>query len=195
MNIHPIIVHFPIALLIVYAGIEIVSFFSQKRADKLMTTKLVCLWLGVAGSFAALSSGEGAEEIYGKSALIHTHEEFAEKAHMVYVALALFYLAKTYVPMPWKQYRVWTHTGTKMIVTLLAVVWIGLLTIVGALWWAISRGVGVWDPVTDRAVSTFVDSYKDTGTPQPDAWTELGDEENNDIEAQEADEEDKKNQK
>jgi uncharacterized membrane protein len=47
MNIHPIVVHFPIALLIVYAGIEVVSLFSTRRAQKLYTTKLVCLYIGV----------------------------------------------------------------------------------------------------------------------------------------------------
>lgn len=156
MNIHPIIVHFPIALLIVYAGIEVVSLFSQKRAEKLATTKLICLWIGVLWSFAALSSGEWAEELYWRSALIHTHEEFAEKSHALYVVLALFYVTKTFFAERLQLSRILYTRWLQRIVAWTAVVWVVILSIVGALGGAIARGTGHGDPVSDWAVATFV---------------------------------------
>lgn len=160
MNIHPIVVHFPIALLIVYAIIEIISLFSEKWSEKLYVTKLTCLWIGVLWSFAALSSGEAAQELLGRSALIHTHEEWAERSHIIYVILWLFYVAKTFFSDKLPITHFLNTWFVRWLVTLFAVVWVGVLTIVWALGGAISRGVGSGDPVSDRAVKTFVGEEK-----------------------------------
>lgn len=156
MNIHPIVVHFPIALLIVYAGIEVVSLFSAHRSQKLYTTKLVCLYIGVVWSFAALSSGEAAQDLLWKSTLIHTHEERAEKSHLVYVLLAIFYGIKTFFAERFHISAYFTSYRVQRIVTWVALAWVCILSIVWALGGAISRGTWNGDPISDRAVSTFV---------------------------------------
>jgi uncharacterized membrane protein len=170
MNLHPIVVHFPIALLIVYAVIEVVSFFLPKRSEKLYMTKIICLWVWVIWSFFALQSGEIAQDIHWKSDLIHTHEQRAEKSHIMYMILAIYYLVKiVFEEKIWGNYRVrylqdyfatvsiFFHARwVQLLVMLISIIGVLVLTIVGALGWAISRGTWVGDPVSDWAVNTFV---------------------------------------
>ena len=77
------------------------SLFSPSLKDKLTTTKLICLWIGVIGSFLALQSGEFAQESFGRSNLIHTHEERAEKSHALFLILAIVYLIEQALKYNW----------------------------------------------------------------------------------------------
>jgi hypothetical protein len=42
-------------------------------------------------------SGEVAQDLIGRSNLIHTHEERAEKSHSLYVILSIYYIIKTVI--------------------------------------------------------------------------------------------------
>lgn len=176
INIHPVIVHFPIALLMVYSIIEIISVFSRTRAAKLYTTKTIMLWIGVVGSFAALQTWEWAQHYMGiTGSLVHTHEDFADRSHLVYSILAVYYILKTIVTESiwskyWANYTQHYHSQlilffssrwTAIITTLLSMIWIGLLTVTGALGGAIAQGTGNWDPMVDWVVANFV---RDTNT-------------------------------
>ena len=164
MNLHPLIVHFPIALLLVYALLEFVSLCSQTWANKLYTSKMICLWLGTIGSFLALQSGEIAQDLIGRSALIHQHEEFAEKSHAVYTILSLIYLVSSilqyYKPDTYLA-QLLNNRKMRFWYTLLAGIGVGLLTIVWALGWAITRGTD-GDPISEWAVKTFVNTDNTT---------------------------------
>ncbi len=169
MNLHPIIVHFPIACLVLYSLIEIGSIFSPRVKKNLENTKYFLLLVWVIGTFTALQSGEVAQEAFGKSDLIHTHEEFWEKSHMLYVIIGCFYLAKLIINK-----RIFIQYWTKRershlswfisfvdskvshyIITLVSIVGIILLSITGALWWAISHGPDT-DPIVKIVYDTFV---------------------------------------
>ena len=66
--------------------------FVPRLSDKLLMTKRILLFVGAAFAFISLQTGEQAQALRGKSTLIHTHEEFAEKAYMTYVILAVVYI-------------------------------------------------------------------------------------------------------
>ncbi len=92
MNLHPLFVHFPIACLSIYTILEVITMFVPRLSDKLLMTKRILLFVGAAFAFISLQTGEQAQALRGKSTLIHTHEEFAEKAYMTYVVLAVVYI-------------------------------------------------------------------------------------------------------
>lgn len=81
----------------------------------------------------ALQSGEIAQDLIGRSALIHQHEEFAEKSHGVYSTLSLIYLLlailQYYKPDTYLV-QLLNNRKARLGYTLFAGVGVGLLTIV-----------------------------------------------------------------
>ena len=86
---HPAVVHFPVALLITAAPMAILGAITRKPTWQRVAT--VCLVLGAATSFMAVETGEDMEEAdyVASKALIHEHEEMAEKTMVAAIALAL----------------------------------------------------------------------------------------------------------
>ncbi len=168
MNVHPIIVHFPIACLMLYCMLEIAyCFFPKSRLQKLETTKLFLLWVGTVGTFFALQSWEVAQEIvWGQTDLIHTHEEFAEKTYSLFLVLSIIRLVfvihthqlrTRFVPATLTRFittlRAWR--ATRWIIALGACAGIVLLTITWALGGAITRGPDA-DPMVRIVYDLFV---------------------------------------
>ncbi len=94
LNIHPIFVHFPIALLSLYAVFEILSLPMLTRLQWWFPTKAVLLFAGMIGGLIADQTGELAEAIYRGSptmSLIRLHSTYAEAALWVYGVLAALY--------------------------------------------------------------------------------------------------------
>lgn len=147
MNFHPIIVHFPIACLVLYSLFECISFVHKGFREKFAFTKIVLLVIGVVFAFLALQSGEYAQELIGEMRLIELHEEYAELSYKLYIIILLLYVisrelvqAKFAHPV----LRLLKKRIDKMrqfgVFATLAVVWIVLLSITGALGGAISHG-------------------------------------------------------
>ncbi len=87
-NLHPLFVHFPIALLFVYSIIKIlpVSRWFPKVAWKDIERAL--LVFGVLGAFAALATGDAAEHAMSPDRkLVNMHSTFAGLATFLYGAL------------------------------------------------------------------------------------------------------------
>ncbi len=89
-NIHPLFVHFPIALLFVYSIIKILPVqkwlpnIAWRDIEKLLLT------FGILGAFAALTTGETAEHIFQPDrALVEAHSTFAALATWIYAALLI----------------------------------------------------------------------------------------------------------
>lgn len=62
-NLHPIAVHFPIGLLVIYSLLEILSLFKKIRNNKTVRyIKLFLLIVGRIGIQASLATGEAAAD-------------------------------------------------------------------------------------------------------------------------------------
>ena len=90
--VHLAVVHFPVALLITAAPMAILGAITRKPTWQRVAT--VCLVLGAASSYLAVETGEELEEgdYVANEALIHEHEEMAEKTMVAAIALALLAL-------------------------------------------------------------------------------------------------------
>ncbi len=104
MNIHPLFVHFPIALLLVYSFFEIIRIRSWQQAPWIIPVKRITLLIGVLFSFISLNTGELAEHNLSDPALlriVEKHSLFATTATYIYVALLVAYLTEVLVSQKW----------------------------------------------------------------------------------------------
>lgn len=96
MNIHPIFVHFPLALLTVYALMELVRFNIVKQQPYWFYVKALFLMIGGLGALMALKTGELAAEAVWKNVeirnIIEMHENFADATTAIFGILAACYL-------------------------------------------------------------------------------------------------------
>lgn len=103
LPLHPIVVHFPIALLILGAVIEIINVFAKKDVLSKFGTMLIVI--GVLTGFVAYSTGEAQEEVAeqtfgeGIESIIETHSLFAAISIAIFIGIALikiifYYLKK-----------------------------------------------------------------------------------------------------
>ncbi len=157
---HPLIVHFPIVCLVLYSLMEIVSRLSSPFRTKFSFTKIVMLTIGVIGWYFALLSWEVAQELLWNSDLIHTHEEFAEITFKIYLIILIIYLISRerivlFLKKDTISQKLYHYISQFIgvlnrfgIIALLSLIGCAMLSITGALGWAISHG-----PETDPIVS------------------------------------------
>lgn len=89
-NLHPIFVHFPIALLFIYSIIRILPLDRWIKGVSWKDVRVIVLVLGVLGAFASLATGETAEHmIQANHQLVETHAFFASSATWLYVILLI----------------------------------------------------------------------------------------------------------
>lgn len=93
-DIHPIIVHFPIALLFLYSIIKIIPFSRWFPRIAWKDMERVLLVVGLLGAFAALVTGNIAEELNRPNHdLVEWHSTFAALTTWLYGALLVGELA------------------------------------------------------------------------------------------------------
>ncbi len=168
MNIHPIFVHFPIALFTVYAVIELIWNKSFRANISTLWIKVTLLATGVVGAQVSLMTGETAEHLIGSSALIEKHSTFANFTVWIFGILFVSYILhildqkivfpniKTFLEKRQSQdvlVRVWAllikikgFLIMTPIVYILAIVGLLAVTVTGALGGAIVYGPEV-DPI------------------------------------------------
>lgn len=61
-NWHPILVHFPVALLSLYAGMVVLAFLWKSKASTLKPFAKILILLGALGTIVAAMAGEGLEK-------------------------------------------------------------------------------------------------------------------------------------
>tara|TARA_R110000737_G_scaffold2923_6_gene8695 strand:+ start:168206 stop:168706 length:501 start_codon:yes stop_codon:yes gene_type:complete len=95
-GMHPIIVHFPLGLLMVAWIPMLLCLIDKKRRSAWIQTALTMLVLGTAFTFAAVFTGEATEDIVEHSSeaiehAIHEHEELAESARNFFIAITILF--------------------------------------------------------------------------------------------------------
>ncbi len=165
MNIHPAFVHFPIALLIVYAVLECIRPRYVMHYRSWHDIKATFVILGTLSAFAALSTGEMAEETIEPTQhqLVELHSLFASISTWIFAVLALTYLIAViteHIPVLSSQ-RWWKTVASigafverSYIAISLAVLGIICLTITGALGGALVYGPDV-DPIVSFIYHLF----------------------------------------
>lgn len=156
MDLHPLVVHFPIWLLVLYCLIEIMQVFPVCKKWDLIKTKMILLGVWLIGTYVSIQTWEEAADAYKNNTIVELHEEFAEITFTVFCILAgvyiLWYLDKQWYNFPWREivWKIVTVLFKYWIVALLALGWLFLLTGTWALWWALVY----WpDPIAEFILS------------------------------------------
>jgi len=95
-GMHPLVVHFPLGLLLIAWIPMLLCVIDKKRRAKWIHTSLTLLILGTAFTFAAVFTGEAAEDIVGSTSqliedAIHKHEETAESARNLFIVTTILF--------------------------------------------------------------------------------------------------------
>jgi len=174
MNIHPIFVHFPIGLLVVYALIELFESKRFRTSDVWLRVRAVLVIAGTLGAYFALSTGEMAEHIVEKErdvhALIETHSLFAGLSTAIFSLLAVTYLIQIAAGSLLRTKPLFTRPAVAqlgrllqtiarivqkpIVIRILALFGLVLITITGALGGAIAYSPDV-DPFVHTIYSLF----------------------------------------
>ncbi|OGI83890.1 hypothetical protein A2903_00940 [Candidatus Nomurabacteria bacterium RIFCSPLOWO2_01_FULL_33_17] len=101
-NIHPIIVHFPIAMLFLYSIIKVLPFKKWFPNVSWKHIEIVLLLVGVVSAFTASSTGEIAEELVRPNEdVLGAHQFFAGASTWIYslilVGEALVFLIPKFI--------------------------------------------------------------------------------------------------
>jgi uncharacterized membrane protein len=102
-ELHPLVIHFPIALLLIaplfiIAGIVV----NSQKGRPFLITALALMVLGTAGAFFAVATGEAAGEVVERTpavkAVLERHEELAEMTRIVFSVLTVLFAAILFLP-------------------------------------------------------------------------------------------------
>ncbi|MBL8744993.1 MAG: hypothetical protein JNK58_01410 [Phycisphaerae bacterium] len=111
---HPLVVHFPIALLLSAPVLVLMGLLVHRHRHGLNVSALVLMLMGTIGVWLSLSTGESAEEwvdeVGAVKSILHDHEEMAEKAWIASIVATVVFAAYTAVPWMMKREvaRKWT---------------------------------------------------------------------------------------
>jgi uncharacterized membrane protein len=101
-GLHPLIIHFPIALLLVAPLLVVLGALAGKRGKGMLMAALILMVLGTAFSYVAVETGEAAAELADRTpqmapVLAH-HQKLAERTRLMFTVLTLLFAAITLGP-------------------------------------------------------------------------------------------------
>ncbi len=169
MNFHPILVHFPIALLVVYAILELIRFESVRNLHYWFYVKAVIVITGALSLLPAFAAGDAIEDLFGNQAnLVEVHSGFAASVVVLFGIVAFFYaiawlekdahISSRIAPRfrnAWialQRARMFVIDSHFVVVP--AIIGLILITITGALGGVIAQGVDV-DPIAKYVYNLF----------------------------------------
>ncbi|MGD9630455.1 MAG: DUF2231 domain-containing protein [Pyrinomonadaceae bacterium] len=106
-GLHPIIIHFPIALLMVVPIIILIGLLMPKNGRTFLIAAFVLMLVGTIATFVAVSTGEAAgelaEHINNVESVLEQHEELAETTRTVFAALTAIFGVILFAPVLFKK--------------------------------------------------------------------------------------------
>ena len=106
-GLHPLIIHFPIALLLVAPVLVVIGIVVPNKGRSFLITAFILMLLGTVASFIAVSTGESAGELAERVAnvdsVLENHEELAETTRTVFSALTVIFGVMLFAPMIFKK--------------------------------------------------------------------------------------------
>lgn len=122
---HPIVVHYPIALLATAPLFVVLALIVHRHRHPLNLAALILMALGAVGCWLAVSSGEAAEEwvdeVGAIKTILHDHEELAERAWQLTMILTPLFAAYTFIP--WMMKRQPARKWTSLVGVILLIAW------------------------------------------------------------------------
>lgn len=171
--IHPLLVHFPIALLTFYAILELIRFEFVLKQPYWFYIKASLSIIGVFFAFLALASGDGAEHYVENAgmtfpkSLIEIHAGFAATATIVFGLIASSYAIQWLFMIPKFQnliskfkviliplQKISNFVAKPSIIISLSIVGVLLMTVVGGLGASMVYGQDI-DPLAKFVYSLF----------------------------------------
>ena len=136
-GMHPLVVHFPIALLLFAAVFVVLAIIVPKRGWWFSVSALILLIGGTAGAFVAVSTGEAARDVVedGEDEMFEVmqeHEDVVEQARNVFVALTIVYAGIVFLPVVARSLQSWKFAMPANLVFLVALMGANLLLASGA---------------------------------------------------------------
>lgn len=106
-GLHPLIVHFPIALLLIAPVLVLLGSFLPSKNRPILIAAFVLMLIGTIAAWIAVSTGESAgelaERIGNVENVLENHEELAETTRAVFTGLTAIFGVIVFAPMLFKK--------------------------------------------------------------------------------------------
>jgi uncharacterized membrane protein len=104
---HPMIVHFPIALLLIAPVLVLLGILLRRQSRGLFIAALALMVIGTVATYFAVATGEAAgelaEKMPGVAAVLENHEELAELTRLIFTGLTLVFAVILFLPQLFKK--------------------------------------------------------------------------------------------
>lgn len=132
-SLHPLIIHFPIALLYVAPLFILAAIFWRRAREGWSLAALVLMGLGTLSLFLAVATGEAAGRLAERTpeitAALERHESLAETGQVVFSFLTLAFAILVLVPLVLKREpKTWLRQTVSVVFLLAYLVGLGQLT-------------------------------------------------------------------
>ena len=132
-SLHPLIIHFPIALLYVAPLFILVAIFWRRAREGWFLAALVLMGLGTLSLFLAVATGEAAGRLAERTpeitAALERHESLAETGQVVFSFLTLAFAILVLVPLVLKREpKAWLRQTVSVVFLFAYLVGLGQLT-------------------------------------------------------------------